>query len=543
MFFSTFLSTAILFRLAIAGYELQDDYMQDFFSQFEFFTAPDPTNGFVQYVDQATALNTGLINATNNGTISWGVDSINQTPQGRPSVRITSKKAYDSGLVVLDVAHMPTGCGTWPAFWMVGPNWPNNGEIDIIEGVNDQETNSMALHTGPNCAISSNQGMFSGDISTDNCDVNAPDQDKNVGCAIKHPSKQSYGSGLNGIQGGVYATEWTDEAITVWFFPRGSIPEDVLGDSPNPSTWGMPAAKFQGACDISSAFSQQQIVFDTTFCGDWAGNVWNSGSCASKADTCEAFVQNNPEAFADAYWAINALKVYQNNQNNDEVRSPVPSTIPSETPSLPSGIPTETMFPTLSPPNPTTVETTSLPTEMPTGTGFPIFSLSIPSTFDTSILAPPPTGAPSFSIGNISTILSSASIASETAVATETNKVPSQPSLTPTHGIDQGPMDGFIWPSGGRQIPGNGNNQEPTTQELTTISASAIVPEPTTVVTVTSAAPPQSTGIEEAPNRVVETIYETVYVTVSGPAQTPAARKARHVRQHRRRLTQHNVRR
>lgn len=61
---------------------------------------------------------------------------------------------------------------------------------------------------------------------------------------------------------------------------------------------------------MSKSFTDQQIVFDTTFCGDWAGNTWSSSSCSAKADTCDAYVQNNPQAFEDAYWSINALKVY-----------------------------------------------------------------------------------------------------------------------------------------------------------------------------------------------------------------------------------------
>ena len=52
-------------------------------------------------------------------------------------MRITSLKAYDEAVVVLDLQHMPEGCGTWPAFWSLsqqGP-WPQGGEIDIIEGM------------------------------------------------------------------------------------------------------------------------------------------------------------------------------------------------------------------------------------------------------------------------------------------------------------------------------------------------------------------------------------------------------------------------
>jgi hypothetical protein len=46
-------------------------------------------------------------------------------PRGRKSVRLLSKKGYSHGTVMIaDVEHMPVGCGTWPALWMVGDGWP-----------------------------------------------------------------------------------------------------------------------------------------------------------------------------------------------------------------------------------------------------------------------------------------------------------------------------------------------------------------------------------------------------------------------------------
>lgn len=52
-------------------------------------------------------------------------------------------------------------------------------------------------------------------------------------------------------------------------------------------------------------------MFDITFCGSWAGDVWASGSCASKSSSCISYVQNNPSAFTETYWSVNSLKVYQ----------------------------------------------------------------------------------------------------------------------------------------------------------------------------------------------------------------------------------------
>jgi hypothetical protein len=45
MRFSTLTSAAAFFELSIAGYVLQDDYMSDFYGNFDFFTGADPTEG------------------------------------------------------------------------------------------------------------------------------------------------------------------------------------------------------------------------------------------------------------------------------------------------------------------------------------------------------------------------------------------------------------------------------------------------------------------------------------------------------------------
>ncbi|KAK1057884.1 hypothetical protein LTR74_013798 [Friedmanniomyces endolithicus] len=303
MAFYTFL-LALVVGLSVAGYTLEDDYTAggNFFDMFTFFTGGDPTNGYVNYVDQSVASQNGYIDAS-SAQIYIGTDAVNVTNSaGRNSVRLTSNKSYSSGLVILDLDHMPGGiCGTWPAFWMVGPNWPSAGEIDIIEGVNSQSSNAMTLHTGPGCSITNNDA-FSGSIDTANCDVNAAGQNKNAGCSIGTTDTQSYGSGFNANNGGVYATNYDSSAISIYFFPRGSIPSDISSGSPNPSNWGKPLAQFQGGCDIASKINDQQIVFDLTFCGDWAGDVWSSDStCSSKASTCNDYVQNNPAAFKDAY--------------------------------------------------------------------------------------------------------------------------------------------------------------------------------------------------------------------------------------------------
>ena len=139
---------------------------------------------------------------------------------------------------------------------MTGPDWPNSGEIDIIEGVNTQSANKMTMHTGDGCSL----------VGED-CGADGGKQ----GCGTSSQDSSSYGDGFNQNKGGVYALEWTSDALNIWFFARGSEPNGVLGDSPDPSTWSQPSANFQGGsgCDIDTHFKDQNIVFDTTFCGKY----------------------------------------------------------------------------------------------------------------------------------------------------------------------------------------------------------------------------------------------------------------------------------
>ena len=131
--------------------------------------------------------------------------------------------------------------------------------MDIIEGVNDDTNNAVTLHTSEGCTIANNNG-FTGSLATENCYINAPGQATNAGCDIPSQDTRSYGVGFNANGGGVIATEWTSEDISIWFFPRGTTPGDIEAGNPNPAAWGLPMAKFQGDCDIDSHFKDQQIV-------------------------------------------------------------------------------------------------------------------------------------------------------------------------------------------------------------------------------------------------------------------------------------------
>ncbi|CAK9000092.1 unnamed protein product [Durusdinium trenchii] len=272
-----------------------EDNGESFIDCWNFFTAPDPTEGDVVYVSKDEALELGLYQV-NDGVVLLNSTVGQWTPV--KSIRLESKERFSEGhLFLIDIKHMPAGLGTWPAWWSYGPDWPNNGEIDTIETVNVENIVQTTLHTSYGCNMD-----IPGII---NPDCNA--ESGHEGCQVEGPNN-SGGAAFNDQGGGVYATQWTSEGIKIWMWPRSQIPQDITAGEPDSLTWGEPYVFFPfGANCPSTHFQDQVLTINTDFCGDWAGEVspWDS-----KAE-CDGFVQDpNNIPKIQGYWQINYVKVF-----------------------------------------------------------------------------------------------------------------------------------------------------------------------------------------------------------------------------------------
>jgi len=262
-------------------------------------------------LDKADAIAKNLSYVQSNGVTVLAVDDYSDVPAGgsRNSVRLQSKKTYNSGLFIADFQAMPWGCGVWPAYWSCGPNWPNAGEIDIVEGVNLGTLNQYTLHSAPDstCTLSTAGQEVLGSLMGKTC---ASSESADAGCAFQDGNTTSYGSGFNAANGGVFAHLWDSTGVTMWHFTRSEIPADIKAKNPNPAGWPTPVGYWSSnSCDITTYFYEHVLILDTTICGGWATSSYPS---ACPGTTCTGIVANATN-FINAKWMVNYIAVYQSN--------------------------------------------------------------------------------------------------------------------------------------------------------------------------------------------------------------------------------------
>ncbi|KAL5500975.1 hypothetical protein ACEPAH_9362 [Sanghuangporus vaninii] len=298
-----------------AAFQLVQNHQgADFLNDWIFYSGIDANNTgnvLFQTKEQAEQQQLTFLNSAGNFIIKVDNTTNGQgnSTFGRPSVKILSSYTISSGnLVLFDAVHMPYGCSVWPAYWTQGPAWPDDGEIDIVEAVNMDTINSISLHTLNGCRHP--EANVSSSIETGNLvQTDCFNQTNfNQGCIVDVPGP-SYGQAFAENGGGVYALNWNDTGIYVWFFPRGSIPTDLPTDTPNPDGWGLPTAAYPAtSCDFNTFFRPQTLIIHTTICGNFAGqpNVY-AQTCSG---TCLDLVQI-PDNYDNAYFEISYLKVFQ----------------------------------------------------------------------------------------------------------------------------------------------------------------------------------------------------------------------------------------
>jgi hypothetical protein len=271
----------------------------------------------------------------------------------RESIRLEGNRRFNRGLFVIDVRHMPAGCGVWPAFWLTDEaNWPVNGEIDIVEGVNYQSQAKTALHSTIGCNMNDNipYGVMTGSWDTaqgipdsktgipdmtmryaKNCFVYDPHQWLNQGCVTVSDRNDTLGAPLNDNGGGVFVLEWDPiyRHIRTWAFtPHGEVPDNLVESIrtahepdnkrvlPDPETWPIPYGYYaigDGTACPSSHFRNMRLVFNTAFCGSVAGNRFQM-DCplqAKKFKTCNDYLKSQPDELKEAYWKIRGVYVYE----------------------------------------------------------------------------------------------------------------------------------------------------------------------------------------------------------------------------------------
>jgi len=343
---------------------------------FLIYQATDPTQGCVNY-KYFSQIPNDLCNVDSSGNLYIGTAGANFPVEAStvpiiknsiPSIRIYTKEIFNGGLFSFHLLHVPEGMGVWPAIWFSqDPNqtlpdgqqgvWPNNGEFDLFEEINNNSTNQSTLHIGGyttkglcpyECQFDGGpcSGCFCPTDCKESCgssfcpytcnpvltgqivqgsNSNCTTFGSNPGCGIAGPPN-SFGKDFNstyGEKGAVLSMNWekkTEEEyiITCYFITDLSIINDTTNGPfskyPDPSLWSsFQYAKFDSTSSSTCPFKNAQLIINITLCGVWAG---------AQFQNCNDYVSNPVNNLKEAYFKIakySYLKPIHSNVNDSKL--------------------------------------------------------------------------------------------------------------------------------------------------------------------------------------------------------------------------------
>jgi beta-glucanase (GH16 family) len=150
--------------------------------------------------------------------------------------------------VTASIQQPAAGPGYWPAFWLLGPGqWPENGEIDIVEDVNSLSEVSGTVHCGtyPGGPCDEPTGVGSGLVS----------------CCGRRPSFHTYTVILN-------RTHTSSETMT--FYVDGRLYYTLLEARVGKATWHAAFDhEFSIILDLAMGGSYPNVVCNCTTPASW----------------------------------------------------------------------------------------------------------------------------------------------------------------------------------------------------------------------------------------------------------------------------------
>lgn len=316
-----------------------EDFTENFFTTFPH---NDPTLGDVVY-DSAKWLHDDLIQIREKEGL-FAYTKYRQDELGFDSYRLTTKSYYNLNektekILFVFKGSLPSAKGMWPAWWLNGSkestwtykdsvpaltdnildrysgkgnyydtpsavnctDWPNSGEIDIIENINGEKKVHNTLHTCPQMCDSE----WNDDGVIVNC-ANARPGDVNPGCSGKSYKIE--------VLEGTFACIWENRSIRFYYWKPG---DEVRGKGgplsarPDPDQWAQGNLKNSvklletdaecqaihqswqcSNCSESTSCTllNMKMIFNATLCGVWAGNVFDDTPNAF--NNCKEFIRN-----------------------------------------------------------------------------------------------------------------------------------------------------------------------------------------------------------------------------------------------------------